>query len=94
MFISAITIAGRKWESKCAREERVQWCAEERQCHSSGHRIWCWKKYVNRAKERKHHEGNWQGQPEGVRINNTCLKQRVPGALVPVDANSLSWIAV
>lgn len=61
---------------------------------SSGHRIWCWEKYVNRAKECQGNEGNWQGQPEGVRINNSCLKQRVPGALVPVDANSLSRIAV
>lgn len=32
--------------------------------------------------------------PREVRINNTCLKQKVPGALVPVDANSLSRIAV
>lgn len=61
---------------------------------SSGHRIWCWEKYVNRAKERQCNEGNRQGQPEGLRINNSCLKQRVPEALVPVDANSLSRIAV
>lgn len=76
----------------CRRGEGAAVCRGE--TTPAGHRIWCWKKYVNRAKERKHDEGNWQGQPEGVRINNTYLKQRVPGALVPVDANSLSWIAV